>query len=72
MSATDTMRLDKPRLGRGLDALLGGSDGPHFDRGAPGEQSEVPLSQIQQNPYQPRKHFDAEAIASLSEVRAQQ
>ncbi|MEI7686876.1 MAG: ParB/RepB/Spo0J family partition protein [Planctomycetota bacterium] len=60
----DSTRTEKPRLGRGLDALLGGGDGASLDR--PESTSEVPLSQIQQNPYQPRKHFDAEAITSLS------
>ena len=54
--------MEKPRLGRGLDALLGG-DALVAERI---EGNEVPLAQIQQNPYQPRKHFDAESIASLS------
>lgn len=59
----EAMRTDKPRLGRGLDALLGG-DGATADR--PGPTNEIPLGQIQQNPYQPRKHFDAEQITALS------
>jgi len=59
----DSVRTDKPRLGRGLDALLGG-DGAMLDR--PIATNEVPVAAIQQNPYQPRKHFDAEQIASLS------
>lgn len=54
--------MEKPRLGRGLDALLGG-DALVAERF---EGNEVPLAQIQQNPYQPRKHFDAESIAALS------
>jgi ParB family chromosome partitioning protein len=62
--------MEKPRLGRGLDALLGG-DVAVADRLDRAGASEVPLGQIQQNPYQPRKHFDAESIASLSaSVRA--
>jgi ParB family chromosome partitioning protein len=55
----------KTRLGRGLDALLGGP--------AEGEaqvvagQAEVRLDQIHNNPWQPRKVFDEEELASLSE-----
>lgn len=56
--------MDKPRLGRGLDALLGGSDVAVMDGPVPA--SEVAIEQIQQNPYQPRKHFDADNLASLS------
>jgi ParB family chromosome partitioning protein len=55
----------KARLGRGLDALLSGTDG---NDGAPvGEQAQVAVDQIEQNPYQPRKAFDDEELASLSE-----
>src|SRR5262245_31754183 len=32
----------------------------------PETQAEVTLDRIHQNPYQPRKHFDKEEIASLS------
>ena len=54
----------KARLGRGLDALLGATgDG----NGAPnGDQAQVPLERIEHNPYQPRKAFDEEELASLS------
>jgi ParB family chromosome partitioning protein len=52
--------MEKKRLGRGLDALLG-------DGNALAEQSlTVPVNSIEHNPYQPRKHFDAEEIANLS------
>jgi ParB family chromosome partitioning protein len=55
--------LEKRRLGRGLDALLGenGSAGP-----AAGPTAEVPLDRLQQNPYQPRKAFDPDELAALS------
>lgn len=53
--------MDKRRLGRGLEALLGEAEG------MPVEQAKVAVGQIQHNPYQPRKSFDAEDIASLSE-----
>jgi ParB family chromosome partitioning protein len=53
--------MDKRRLGRGLDALLGGADTDSVSASA-----EVPLEHIQQNPYQPRKTFDPDDLASLS------
>jgi len=57
--------MEKRRLGRGLDALLGG---PAIgEEGLTGESSQVALERIQQNPYQPRKAFDQEDLASLSE-----
>jgi ParB family chromosome partitioning protein len=51
----------KSRLGRGLDALLS-------DTGAvtTGTQTQVPLESIERNPYQPRKTFDNDELASLS------
>jgi ParB family chromosome partitioning protein len=55
--------MEKRRLGRGLDALLGsppnGGDSP--------EQATIPVDRIQQNPYQPRKDFDEDELASLRE-----
>jgi ParB family chromosome partitioning protein len=51
----------KNRLGRGLDALLS----------APGEaepnHNQIPLQDIDQNPYQPRRSFDEDELASLSD-----
>jgi ParB family chromosome partitioning protein len=52
--------MEKRRLGRGLDALLGLPD--HSD----GLSSEVPLERIQHNPFQPRKSFDKDELSSLS------
>ena len=52
--------MEKKRLGRGLDALLGG------DTAVAEAPAEVALAEIQQNPFQPRKHFDQEEIAALS------
>ena len=51
--------MEKKRLGRGLDALIGGSD-------AAENTPEVPLDRIQQNPFQPRKSFDKDELSSLS------
>ena len=58
--------MDKPRLGRGLDALLGGADAPSIPEAATIETGEVAIGQIVQNPYQPRKHFDHDQLAALS------
>src|SRR5215469_515913 len=54
----------KVRLGRGLEALLGSAgDG---NGTASGDQAQVPLERIENNPYQPRKAFDKDELASLS------
>jgi ParB family chromosome partitioning protein len=55
----------KSRLGKGLEALLG-------SEGVPGgatvtARSEVPVTAIETNPYQPRKTFDDDDLTSLSE-----
>lgn len=58
----------KTRLGRGLDALLGSTDG---DASATLTQPEVPIDAIDQNPHQPRKVFDSDELASMAEsIRA--
>src|SRR6266849_9617458 len=56
--------MEKRRLGRGLDALLGSSG----DGEAPkAELTQVAIEQIEQNPFQPRKAFDEEELTSLRE-----
>jgi len=56
--------MEKRRLGRGLDALLGSSgDGTQPKT----EQTQVAIDQIEQNPFQPRKAFDEEELTSLRE-----
>jgi ParB family chromosome partitioning protein len=52
--------MEKRRLGRGLDALLG-IENPNGD-----SNSEVAVGLIQHNPYQPRKTFDKDELASLT------
>lgn len=66
-------------LGRGLGALLNDSETPEKKPGsaskkplrersaAVGSISEVPLDQIEVNPFQPRVHFDQDALQELSE-----
>jgi ParB family transcriptional regulator, chromosome partitioning protein len=56
------MDMEKRRMGRGLDALLGGADAAVGDL----PDNEVPVEKIEHNPWQPRKSFDADELASLS------
>ena len=53
----------KPRLGRGLDALIAG---PADDTASPGPTAVVAIDRIHLNPYQPRKTFDDDELAQLS------
>jgi ParB family chromosome partitioning protein len=55
--------MTKPRLGRGLDALLGADLQNDADHGA----DRLRIGEIQHNPYQPRKRFDADELTSLTE-----
>jgi ParB family chromosome partitioning protein len=55
--------MAEKRLGRGLDALFNNAEG---EETAPRDQATVAVERIQQNPYQPRKAFDADELASLS------
>lgn len=58
----------KPRLGRGLNALLGelGNGTPADGAGDAGPVCSLPITQIQNNPYQPRKRFDDDELAALT------
>jgi ParB family chromosome partitioning protein len=60
--------MEKRRLGRGLDALLG----PSGDGQDPKmEHARIAIEQIEQNPFQPRKAFDEGELTSLREsIRA--
>jgi len=55
-------------LGRGLGALLSEIE-EAYDNELPkkGGVEEISLTKIRPNPYQPRKHFDSESLAELSE-----
>ncbi|OEK05183.1 ParB/RepB/Spo0J family partition protein [Roseivirga misakiensis] len=61
----------KNALGRGLGALLEDSSintAPSaLDNNPVGSMNEIRLDQIQVNPYQPRTHFDREALEELAE-----
>lgn len=61
------MEATKPRLGRGLNALLGDVNAGQDAR----PLGKLPPAKIQFNPYQPRKRFDEDELKSLVEsVRA--
>lgn len=55
--------MEKKRLGRGLDALIG--NGAEAVATAP--LGQVAVTRIDQNPYQPRKAFDDDELNALSE-----
>ena len=60
--------MNKRRLGRGLEALLGRDEGG-FDPGSY-DQADlifVQVDQIDPNPFQPRRHFDPAEIAALAD-----
>jgi ParB family chromosome partitioning protein len=60
--------VNKRRLGRGLEALLGRDDGG-YDPGSVdfAELTYVPVDQIDPNPFQPRRQFDPAEIAALAD-----
>ena len=60
------MAKQPPRLGRGLDALLGDASGEIRTNGS-STISEIALEKIVANPNQPRRNFDDEALNQLAE-----
>ena len=60
--------MNKRRLGRGLDALLGreqgGYDATTLDSA---ELLHIPVDQIDPNPFQPRRHFDPAEVSALAD-----
>jgi len=60
--------VNKRRLGRGLEALLGRDDGG-FEAGSLDgcELIQIAVDQIDPNPFQPRRRFNPEEIASLAD-----
>ena len=60
--------MKKSGLGRGLDALLGEmSEAYENESSAKNGVLEIPLNDIEPNPYQPRKHFSQESLKELAE-----
>jgi ParB family chromosome partitioning protein len=60
--------VNKRRLGRGLDALLGRDEGG-FDPSTfeSAEVLHIAVDQIDPNPFQPRRHFDPADISALAD-----
>ncbi len=62
----------KPALGKGLSALLQSAETDITSKSSKeksailGSVAEIPLEQIEVNPFQPRAHFDKEALAELA------
>src|SRR5689334_24424126 len=66
----------KKALGRGLSALLSDSDDEKLEVDIPvhvpaakpaGGIAEIPIEEIEVNPFQPRSHFDQDALLELAE-----
>lgn len=57
--------MERRGLGKGLGALIPGDLTSGSKDGAGGVQ-EVPISQVEPNRFQPRSHFDEEALAGLT------
>ena len=53
----------KPGMGRGLSAILSEAASPP----ASGELRDLPIGQVKPNPGQPRRRFDPESLAALTE-----
>jgi ParB family transcriptional regulator, chromosome partitioning protein len=52
--------VQKRGLGRGLGALIPGAEGPGV------ATLEIPLTELEANPFQPRRHFDQAALEELA------
>jgi ParB family chromosome partitioning protein len=65
--------MEKRRLGRGLDALIGSTATSVETMGEPlagtnhfAEHAKVPLERIEHNPFQPRQSYDEDELSALS------
>jgi ParB family chromosome partitioning protein len=58
--------MHRKALGRGLEALISSNVGTTTLEGRPAGVKEVPIADIASNPFQPRQHFDDEAIRELA------
>ncbi|QNF35164.1 ParB/RepB/Spo0J family partition protein [Adhaeribacter swui] len=72
MSDNKNQFKKKGGLGRGLNALIAGSYEKKVDPvsapvAAVNAIAEIPVHTVQTNPFQPRTHFDAEALEELAE-----
>ncbi|HCP00741.1 MAG: chromosome partitioning protein ParB [Alphaproteobacteria bacterium] len=55
----------RPRLGRGLSALLGDDGDDYQDPGKPGPARDLPIEQLHPGRFQPRTNFDEAELTSL-------
>jgi ParB family chromosome partitioning protein len=58
--------MKRKALGKGLSALLPGSD-DEVARGEPSTTAEVPIGSLDPNPFQPRTHLAPERLAELAD-----
>src|SRR4051794_1182356 len=58
---------NRPRLGRGLAALIGDSAPEPVARAAAAGQKRIPIEFIRPNPRNPRRSFDDEHLAELAD-----
>ena len=65
----DNKSKKRNALGRGLGALLqdSGSEKEELESPSISSMNEIPLSEIETNPFQPRTDFDQEALEELAE-----
>lgn len=66
------LKAHRPRLGRGLSALLGNSSGgdnesPDAQHPLPASTDEIHVDLIERNPFQPRQEFEADGLQELAE-----
>ena len=54
-------------LGKGLGALLGAETDSPVSKGEPGSISMILISEIEANPFNPRTHFERDALEELSQ-----
>ena len=64
---TPAMTSKKPKLGRGLDALLGSALEAAAAPGGRGELKNLPVDLLQRGKYQPRTHMSPEALQELAD-----
>ena len=61
------MPAKKPALGRGLDAIFSAQPGSGtLPRPEQSGLRQVPIDQIEPNPFQPRSNFDPEKLSDLA------
>ncbi len=71
MSETGSHKVKKPALGRGLSVLLSQAAATYAGTSDPAQVRRIGTDKLQPGKYQPRRRFDAEAIAGLADsIRA--